>query len=155
MSPARNRRLPAGHPSREPCLNEGRELCPVVSAIGVIGTEWRLIMVHRLLDGPQRFSELLRTNAHLNAKTLSSTLKFLEAAGVVERRVLSTRPFVVVYSLTEVGQGLAPAIRELRLWGEQYLLPRVASARGSAATGTDLASPSALPLPTVAVPRAH
>lgn len=111
----------------------GREICPVLAAVGVIGTEWRLAIVHRLLDGPQRFSEILRSNPRLNAKTLSATLKFLEAQGVVARSVVSTRPFSVVYSLTEMGLGLAPAARELRQWGERWLLPRrQAALRGGA-----------------------
>ena len=110
--------------SSDDCATEGRALCPVLAAVDVIGTEWRLIIVHRLLDGPQRFSELLRSNSRLNAKTLSATLKHLENAGIVQRNVVSTRPFVVVYSLTEMGLGLGPAARELRLWGERYIVPR-------------------------------
>lgn len=112
---------------------DGRSLCPVLAAVGVIGTEWRLAIVHRLLDGPQRFSEILKSNARLNAKTLSATLKFLEGQGVVQRTVVSTRPFSVVYSLTEMGIGLAPAARELRLWGERWLLPRHSAASRAAA----------------------
>ncbi|HTT15491.1 MAG TPA: helix-turn-helix domain-containing protein [Thermoplasmata archaeon] len=111
---------------------EGRTLCPVLAAVGVIGTEWRLAIVHRLLDGPQRFSEILKSNPRLNAKTLSATLKFLEGQGVVQRTVVSTRPFSVVYSLTEMGLGLAPAARELRLWGERWLLPRHSAASRAA-----------------------
>ncbi|MGP8078153.1 MAG: winged helix-turn-helix transcriptional regulator [Thermoplasmata archaeon] len=108
---------------------EGEAICPVLAAVGVIGTEWRLAIVHRLLEGPQRFSEILKSNPRLNAKTLSATLKFLESQGVVQRTVVSTRPFSVVYSLTEMGLGLAPAARELRQWGERWLLPRRAAAR--------------------------
>ena len=109
----------------ESCDREGEHgLCPVLAAVGVIGTEWRLAIVHRLLEGPQRFSEILKSNARLNAKTLSATLKFLEGQGVVQRTVVSTRPFSVVYSLTEMGLGLAPAARELRQWGMRWLLPR-------------------------------
>lgn len=96
-------------------------LCPVLAAVGVIGTEWRLAVVHKLLNGPQRFSELLRWNPRLNAKTLSATLKFLEHTGVVQRTVVSTRPFNVMYSLTEMGLALGPAARELRVWGERWL----------------------------------
>jgi DNA-binding HxlR family transcriptional regulator len=115
------------------CEAGGRDLCPVLAAVGVIGTEWRLAIVHRLLEGPQRFSEILKSNPRLNAKTLSATLKFLESQGVVQRTVVSTRPFSVVYSLTEMGLGLAPAARELRAWGERWLLPRAsATARAQA-----------------------
>jgi DNA-binding HxlR family transcriptional regulator len=117
------------HPGSEPCATSGQSLCPVLAAVGVIGTEWRLVIVHRLLQGPQRFSELLRSNPRLNAKTLSATLKFLEGTGVVQRTVVSTRPFSVVYSLTEMGVGLAPAARELRAWGEKWLAPRLAASR--------------------------
>jgi DNA-binding HxlR family transcriptional regulator len=117
-------------PTTLPCPPVEHSLCPVLAAVGVIGTEWRLAIVHRLLGGPQRFSELLHSNPRLNAKTLSATLKYLESQGVVQRTVVSTRPFNVVYSLTEMGLGLAPAAKELRAWGERWLLqprrPRVA-----------------------------
>lgn len=106
------------------CDTEGRSLCPVLAAVGVIGTEWRLAIIHRLLTGPLRFSEILKSNPRLNAKTLSATLKFLESQGVVQRHVISTRPFSVTYSLTEMGLSLSPAARELQAWGERWLLPR-------------------------------
>ena len=118
LVPAPTRVLPSDVPAGDVSL------CPVLAAVGVIGTEWRLSIVHKLLAGPQRFSELLRWNPKLNAKTLSATLKYLENAGVVQRTVVSTRPFSVVYSLTEMGLGLAPATRELRAWGERWLHPR-------------------------------
>jgi DNA-binding HxlR family transcriptional regulator len=126
------RRAGTGPAPTDTCdVADGRSLCPVLAAVGVIGTEWRLAIVHRLLEGPQRFSEILKSNPRLNAKTLSATLKFLESQGVVQRTVVSTRPFSVVYSLTEMGLGLAPAARELRAWGERWLLPRT-SARAAA-----------------------
>ena len=128
---ARRPPAPLLHTTQEPCEGAGRSLCPVLAAVGVIGTEWRLAIIHRLLEGPQRFSELLRSNPRLNAKTLSATLKYLEASGVVQRNVVSTRPFVVVYSLTEMGLGLGPAARELRAWGERWLSPRLRHADGA------------------------
>ena len=141
---------PAGSP--DDCETaDGRNLCPVLAAVGVIGTEWRLAIVHRLLEGPQRFSEILKSNSRLNAKTLSATLKFLEGQGVVQRTVVSTRPFSVVYSLTEMGLGLAPAARELRAWGERWLLPRASAAsRGAAAARRTPAIQGELPRVVVA-----
>jgi DNA-binding HxlR family transcriptional regulator len=138
METERARRAHPTHPTGPDICDspDGKHLCPVLAAVGVIGTEWRLAIVHRLLEGPQRFSEILKSNPRLNAKTLSATLKFLEGQGVVQRTVVSTRPFSVVYSLTEMGLGLAPAARELRLWGERWLLPRAAQTRGAAAAAT-------------------
>ena len=86
---------PSADPNDSCDEQDGQTLCPVLAAVGVIGTEWRLAIVHRLLEGPQRFSEILKSNPRLNAKTLSATLKFLEGQGVVQRTVVSTRPFSV------------------------------------------------------------
>jgi DNA-binding HxlR family transcriptional regulator len=128
-------------------------MCPVVAAISVIGTEWRLAIIHRLLEGPQRFSELLRSNPHLNAKTLSATLKFLQGAGVVQRNVVSTQPFVVVYSLTEMGTDLSPAARELRDWGLKWLRPRTPVDAGRVPLASHDIEPAISPrLPTEAPP---
>lgn len=132
MDAERSRRAP--HPdtpadaSCDSASKQGRNLCPVLASVGVIGTEWRLAIIHRLLEGPQRFSEILKSSARLNAKTLSATLKYLENQGVVQRHVISTRPFSVTYSLTEMGMGLAPVARELRAWGERWLVPRATPA---------------------------
>lgn len=139
-----------GHSGKEAYTPEGRALCPVMAAISIVGTEWRLAIAHRLLDGPQRFSELLRSNPRLNAKTLSATLKYLENAGVVQRNVVSTRPFSVVYSLTEMGLGLAPAVRELRAWGERWVVPRM---KGKASAAASASAPPAVP-PALAAPSA-
>ncbi|EQD59458.1 Helix-turn-helix, HxlR type domain protein, partial [mine drainage metagenome] len=92
-APSRRTGPLAAAPSETCDAADSRGLCPVLAAVGVIGTEWRLAIVHRLLEGPQRFSEILRSSPHLNAKTLSATLKFLEGQGVVQRTVVSTRPF--------------------------------------------------------------
>jgi DNA-binding HxlR family transcriptional regulator len=152
-------RHPAAHSGADSddCeTSDSRGLCPVLAAIGVIGTEWRLAIVHRLLDGPQRFSEILKSNTHLNAKTLSATLKFLENQGVVQRTVVSTRPFSVVYSLTEMGLGLAPAARELRAWGERWVLSRhQASVRSASSTRRPTAIQGELPHVVIAESPRH
>ncbi len=129
---ARRASMPTPLPPPQDTDGVSLSICPMLAAIGVIGTEWRLAIIHRLLDGPQRFSEILKSNPRLNAKTLSATLKFLEGQGVVQRTVVSTRPFSVVYTLTEMGLGLAPAARELRTWGERWLLPRATDRTRSA-----------------------
>ncbi len=104
----------------------GDGLCPVFASVELVGTKWRLLVVHHLLAGPKRYSELLHANPGLSSKTLTATLKTLESAGLVERRVLPVRPVSVVYELTEEGHALAPVVQELRRWGAQRVLPRVA-----------------------------
>ena len=106
--------------------NAGRDdLCPVFASVELVGTKWRLLIVHHLLGGPKRFNELLRANPGLTSKTLTGTLKSLESAGLVVREVLALRPVGVLYTLTEEGRSLEGVVSELRRWGERRVLPRV------------------------------
>jgi len=83
-------------------------------------TEPKLLVVRYLSNGPKGFNELMRASG-INSKTLSSTLKFLEGKDVVVRRVLSTRPFSVQYSLSASGEELRPVLEALGRWGEKWL----------------------------------
>jgi len=96
------------------------ETCPVVGAIKSIVTESRLLVVRHLFTGPKGFNELLRVSG-INSKTLSATLKFLEEYGIVDRKIASTRPFLVQYSLTTAGLELKSALEALGNWGAKWL----------------------------------
>ena len=153
--PPARREVVTSSPALHTLDPQSQSLCPVLAAVGVIGTEWRLAIIHRLLAGPLRFSELLRSNPKLNAKTLSATLKFLESQGVVQRTVVSTRPFSVVYALTEMGLGLAPAARELRAWGERWITPKMKNPVAGGFTSRTPDIEGALPRIVVAPPTAR
>jgi DNA-binding HxlR family transcriptional regulator len=87
-----------------------------------IGSEWRILISYYLLDNPLRFNDLLRKGKpdDLNARTLSRTLKYLQNMGIVERTVVGTEPFSVVYSLTERGRDLGDILSPYRRWGEKW-----------------------------------
>jgi len=94
--------------------------CPTAGAIWTMVTEPKLLVVRYLSNGPKGFNELMRASG-INSKTLSSTLKFLEGKQVVVRRVVSTRPFSVQYSLSAAGEELRPVLEALGKWGEKWL----------------------------------
>ncbi|MCI2413835.1 MAG: helix-turn-helix transcriptional regulator [Candidatus Aramenus sp.] len=98
-----------------------KAICPIVETIRLIGTEPRLIVLRYLFEGPKGFNALLKQTG-LSSKTLSSTLKFLEEAGIVERRIMSTRPFKVEYSLTKMGEDLKGLFDVMKDWGEKWVI---------------------------------
>lgn len=106
-----------------PPSGEVKTICPIVETIRIIGTEARLIVLRYLFDGPKGFNQLLRLTG-LSSKTLSSTLKFMEEVGIVERRVVTTRPFKVEYSLTQRGKELESLFKYMGQWGERWILRR-------------------------------
>ncbi|MEM3852483.1 MAG: helix-turn-helix domain-containing protein [Methanomassiliicoccales archaeon] len=98
-----------------------RGQCPIVAAIRVVGNESKLTVIRYLTKNGMGFNELKRISG-MNAKTLSSALRSLEAEGIVNRQVVSTRPFKVSYTLTQKGLDLRPALEILGEWASRWLL---------------------------------
>jgi DNA-binding HxlR family transcriptional regulator len=98
------------------------DVCAVIKAVKRLGSEWRILIAYYLMDKPLRFNDLLRRGKpdDLNARTLSRTLKYLQRMGIVERTVVGTEPFSVVYSLTEKGRDLGDILSAYRRWGEKW-----------------------------------
>ena len=90
------------------------------SALSRIGDRWALLLVSALLDGPQRFNDLIADVPGIAPNVLSQRLKHLEREGVVVSRPYSHRPLRVAYELTADGHGLAGALRLLAHWGASH-----------------------------------
>jgi DNA-binding HxlR family transcriptional regulator len=93
----------------------------VARALDVIGEKWSLLMLRDLSrKGPLRFQELEQGLPGVAPNTLSARLKTLEAQGVVATRLYAQHPPRYEYFLTDKGKALAPVLKALRAWGEQY-----------------------------------
>jgi DNA-binding HxlR family transcriptional regulator len=100
----------------------GEEWCPVTSTSTVLSGKWNPVVVHRLLNhGGCGFNELKEAVDGVSSKVLSDTLETLEGYGIVDREIVSEKPFRVRYSLTERGHSLEPVIREMEAWGTEHL----------------------------------
>lgn len=75
---------------------------------------WALLIVERLLDGPQRYGDLQR-DLGVPTNILATRLRELEAVGVLAR--LPLRHNTRAYALTDRGLALREAIEALRAWG--------------------------------------
>ena len=94
--------------------------CPVVDSLEQIGSRWRLVVLHELLNGEARFNELKR-ETDANARTLSRVLDDLQETGFVDRRLEEESPVATYYSLTPKGESLAPVFEEIDDWAHEWL----------------------------------
>jgi DNA-binding HxlR family transcriptional regulator len=102
----------------------GDDWCPITGTATLIGRKWHPVIVHRLLEaGPLGFNALKEEVGGVSSKVLSDSLTDLEEAGLVDREIVSEKPFRVEYSLTERGSALRPVIDAMAEWGETYLAP--------------------------------
>ncbi|MBB6735388.1 winged helix-turn-helix transcriptional regulator [Cohnella zeiphila] len=98
--------------------DDSDELCPIVSALEVIGTKWTFFILRELLlEGTRRFGDLLRAMDGISPKTLSVRLRELEDRGIVSRTVYAEVPPRVEYTLTELGKRLEGIFLELKRFG--------------------------------------
>lgn len=88
----------------------------LAAALDIIGARWALLIVERLLDGPQRYGDLQR-DLGMGTNMLATRLRELEAAGVLHR--LPLRHNTRAYALTERGLALRTTIIALGRWGAE------------------------------------
>ncbi|QLC33926.1 helix-turn-helix transcriptional regulator [Halarchaeum sp. CBA1220] len=96
------------------------EACAVVDSLQLVGSQWRLLVLHDLQEGEKRFNELKRST-DANARTLSRVLDDLGEAGLVSRRVEEDAPVATYYTLTEKGEALCPVFDEIESWADEWL----------------------------------
>lgn len=90
------------------------QVCPMATALDVIGDRWTLLILRELLGGPARFHELEDGLPGIAKNLLTSRLRRLESDGIV-RRVNSHA--AVLYAFTEQGAAIRPTLEELGFWG--------------------------------------
>ncbi|CAN5718770.1 hypothetical protein BH18PSE1_BH18PSE1_12180 [soil metagenome] len=57
--------------------------CPVETTLAVINGRWKVLVIHHLLEGIQRFGELHRVLPGISHRTLAKQLREMEAARLV------------------------------------------------------------------------
>ena len=85
----------------------------------VLGGKWKASILWHLKDEPVRFNDLARQLGGASKKMVNQRLKEMEQAGLLERRVLSTRPIAVAYVITDFGRSALHILDQLRLWSEE------------------------------------
>lgn len=95
--------------------------CPIARTLDIIGERWTMLILRDLVRyGPRKFHDFERSLAGISPNTLSTRLKRLEDAGIVERRFYEQHPPRAEYLLTEKGSGLRPVLKALYEWGQQH-----------------------------------
>lgn len=95
------------------------EFCPVRNVIARFGNKWAFLVLiiideHKVI----RFNELCREIPDVSSRVLSTTLRTLEADGLISRKVYPEVPPKVEYQLTNIGNSLIPYILELTEWAQ-------------------------------------
>ena len=92
--------------------------------MSLIQGKYKMFILYTLMEFKiVRFNEMQKYIGSISFKTLSSTLKQLEADGLVNRKEYLQIPPKVEYSLTERGRSLIPILDQMCAWGEEHRRP--------------------------------
>jgi DNA-binding HxlR family transcriptional regulator len=100
------------------------QFCPVAMAAELVCTRWTPLVLRELLAGSTRFNDLRKGVPRMSPALLSTRLKELEDAGIIERR-RDPDSSGHDYHLTQAGRDLWPVVEALGIWGQRWLETRV------------------------------
>ena len=96
-----------------PCTDE----CPLTKVMDILGGKWKIAVLCALnTDGTTRYNSLRKKIKGITNTMLASSLKELEAAGLISRMQYAEMPVRVEYSLTSKCNELMPVLRKLAEW---------------------------------------
>ena len=95
-------------------------VCPVATAVSLVGGKCKLLIIRNLRMRPWRFNELQRDLEGISQKVLTDSLRQMMDDGLVYRHDYQEMPPRVDYSLTELGEKLLPIMDALADFGNYY-----------------------------------
>lgn len=103
-------------------FNNKKYTCPIDVTLSLIGGKWKLIILaHLHRFGKKSYSEIKENLPGISEKMLSQQLKEMEKDKLVEKKVLSEKPYRVEYLLTATGKSMSPLFDFVSKWGIQFL----------------------------------
>lgn len=92
--------------------------CKVATRLNLLSGRWKLPILWKLSYGSIRYNELKRQVSGITNIMLTWSLQELETHGLVRRTQYADKPPHVEYTLTDTGESLIPALRELVKWAK-------------------------------------
>lgn len=91
--------------------------CPIRNVLSRMMDKWTLLVLYTLEgQGTLRFNDILRAIPDVSQKSLTVTLKNMEADGLVSRKMIPAVPVKVEYTLTERALSVMPLLDQLLSW---------------------------------------
>jgi DNA-binding HxlR family transcriptional regulator len=87
-------------------------------AADVLERRWTVSILWAAHAGAVRFNEFRQSLGRVPPRTLAQRLTDLEDSGLLERRVIDSRPPRVEYRLTEAGRRLQGLLEAVRGWAD-------------------------------------
>jgi DNA-binding HxlR family transcriptional regulator len=97
------------------------QFCPIAQAAEVLTERWTPLVIREMaLGGSRRFNDIQRGVPLMSSSLLTTRLRQLERAGIIERRQRLDGKGTE-YHLTPAGEELGPVLFQIGVWSERWL----------------------------------
>ncbi len=98
-----------------------RSHCPIAFALDIFGDAWTLLILRDLIfKGKSRYQEFLTSEESISTNILADRLARLEEYGIISKTGDPTNKKQILYSPTQKGLDLIPAMLEIVRWSGKH-----------------------------------
>jgi DNA-binding HxlR family transcriptional regulator len=90
------------------------------AVLNLLSGRWSVDVLYLLAAGTRRYNEIFYEVGEISKKTLTQTLRALEANGLVLRRAYAEVPVRVEYSLAPLGWSLTRILEAMYEWSADH-----------------------------------
>jgi DNA-binding HxlR family transcriptional regulator len=90
------------------------------AVLDLLAGRWSVDVLYLLAGGTRRYSEIFYDVGEISKKTLTQTLRTLEANGLVTRRAFAEVPLRVEYSLAPLGWSITRLLMSMYEWSAEH-----------------------------------
>jgi len=102
--------------------HKNRTGCPVACSLDILGDHWTLLIVRNLMFlGIHEYKDMLKTEEQISSSILTTRLKKLEQAGLIDAAPHPDSQRRKLYYLTAKGKDLIYLMVELVVWANKHL----------------------------------
>lgn len=99
-----------------------RSVCPISSALDVLGDKWSLLIIRDLIiHGTRTYTQLLESRERISTNILAARLELLTCLKLIERTKPEAATRNNAYQLTASGAALRPVLEALGKWAGTHL----------------------------------
>ncbi len=91
--------------------------CCVTHFLNKVGGKWKVLVIHMINTGQNRFSLLKASIPHISKQMLINQLHELEEDMIIERTVYAEVPPRVVYKISQYGYSIFRILLSIQEWG--------------------------------------
>ena len=115
------RRTASRHQRTEPQIH-WRSMCPISSALDVVGDKWTILIIRDLIiHGTRTYSEFLESPEKISTNILADRLNLLSSLKLIERIEPDAAARNNAFRLTASGAALQPVLEGLGRWSHTHL----------------------------------